>query len=150
MGKLWRADNLYSFLYRTNLFLYEYDKLKHASIGRGFHSSRSFFPTFPFSATSQQQKGGVLLLATGKGLQAWGGWQISGCAPHPQPRLPTWAPLAHGSARGSWGRWERGAVGMALCALRCCSCRFTHRERVQVVLLIGSLKVVADFPLQQL
>lgn len=56
MGKLWRADNLYSFLYWTNLFLYEYDKLKHSSIERSFHSSRSFFPPFPFSATFQEQK----------------------------------------------------------------------------------------------
>lgn len=56
MGKLWRADNLYSFLYRTDLFLYEYDKWKHSSIGRSFHSSGFFFPPFPFSATFWDQK----------------------------------------------------------------------------------------------
>lgn len=50
MGKLWRADNLYSFLHSTNLFLSEDDKFKHPSIGRSFHLSGIFLTLFPFPA----------------------------------------------------------------------------------------------------
>lgn len=47
---------MYSFLYRTKLLLCEYDKLKHSSIGRSFHSSGFFSPLFQSSITSQVQK----------------------------------------------------------------------------------------------
>lgn len=73
MGKLWRADNLYSFLHRTNLFLSEDDKFKHSSIGRSFHLSGIFPTLFQFPALFKFRKKLVTALTMKMGCRCRSG-----------------------------------------------------------------------------
>lgn len=100
---------MYSFLYRTNLFWYEYDKLKHASIGRGFHSSRSFFPNLSIfchisAAKRSHSAPGCRRRATGPGWMADLWLCTTSTAPaHSTGTISTWQNPQLLGAMGMWG-----------------------------------------------